>query len=353
MHKSITMKEVAAHAGVSLSTVSRVLNHKPSVDPALEQRVMHSVAALQYTPNEIARNLKANRSREVAFIVSNTDDHYFTAVSRGIETVMSDAGYNLIICNTYFDRNRELSFLRLFQERRISGLVINTVGENDDAIAHISHSMPTVLCSRKVSAQDFVGDFVDFDSIGGMHQLTDRLLTLGHRQIALINGPCSLSTAYERGLGYRNAMQAAGADTHRWDALLPDREAQFTEAYGYRAAAILMEQPLPPTAIIAANSMLAAGALRYLKDAHIPLPDALSFCHFDNLPNSNLFFCEPAFMSTDRLAMGIRIGQLLIERIHAGKEMPNREIRLPTTLVQGSSLAPPRSSAAYSPIAAI
>ena len=172
MKKTATIKDVAQSAGVSISTASRVLNGNARVNGEMRENVLKAAELLHYSPNEIARSLKSSTTKEIGFIVSNMDDQYFTAISRGIENEISPLGYSLIVCNTHFSLEKERAFLRLFQKRRVSGLIINTVGGNEEEIAELSHTIPTALCGRRVNLPSFHGDFVDFDNYTGMYQLT-------------------------------------------------------------------------------------------------------------------------------------------------------------------------------------
>lgn len=337
MRKPVTIKDVARQAGVSISTVSRVLNGNAQVNQELQEKVLSAVQQMEYTPNEIARSLKSSNSKQIAFLVSNTDDHYFTSISRGIEKAIAPYNYNLIVCSTYFDLEKETAFLRSFQDRRISGIVINTVGNNDDAIAQMSKIVPTVLCSRMINSAKFSGDFVDFDSISGMFQLTQHLLNLGHRKIAVINGPRYLSTARERFHGFERAMLDAGIDISTNYPYIPPDCTEFSERCGYEVAEKIMQSKDRPTAVIATNGMTAVGAMRYFRTNNIRIPDEISFCCFDNIVHNDLFYIQPTHIYTDRLAMGYRIGSLMLERIHGEGSPINREIRLPTILIEGDS----------------
>ena len=338
MAKKATIKDVARVAGVSISTVSRVLNNSANVESALKVRVQEAVKETKYTPNEIARSLKRKNSAMIAYVVSNTADPFFTFISRGIEEVMYRNGYNIINCSTNFSVERECSLLNTLYERRVDGIIINTVGNNDAEISKISQNIPTVLSNRMVSSSDFVGDFVDFDNVGGVIKLTNHLLELGHRRIAFLNGPIRLSTAKERQDGFLEGMRNAGLEIPKDYKYLINTEDTFSMQDGYDAARKIMTMDQPPTAIIASNTEMALGAMKYCRKHNISIPGEVSLCSFGNIAHQELMYVDITHTYTDLLVLGNRIGEMMLQRIAKdGASQPNREVRFDTPLVLGDS----------------
>lgn len=338
MANNTTIKDVAKMAGVSVSTVSRVLNGNVRVDEKLKEKVLSAAQELGYTPNDVARSLKMQDSSLVAYVVSNTADPFFTSISRGIEDVLFDRGYSLINCSTNFSLERETRILNMLAKRRVAGIVINTVGNNDKLIADMSRRFPTVLSNRLIRDPGFIGDFVDFDNISGVTRLTKHLLELGHRRIAFLTGPEFLSTVEERLAGFRMAMLSAGIAVDSKYPYVVKSSESFTANDGYNGIAKLMSMPVPPTAVVASNSEMALGVMRYCREHGISIPDSISLCSFGNLLNHDLMYVDLTHTRMDLFAIGNRMAQLLLDRIASGNTaQPNREIRFDSPIVIGNS----------------
>lgn len=330
----VTIKEVAQEAGVSIATVSRVLNKNCVVKDELIQRVNSAIEKLGYYPNSAARTLKSDSSRTVAFVVSDISNIFFTVVMRAVEDVLNQYGYNLFVCSTDADQEREMRYLTLLREKQIDGLIINVSGKNNDFITTISKQLPIVLLGRQIPNPGFTGDYVDNNNFAGLEELTRHLLTLGHRKIALLNGEPYVSSNQERFGGFSSAMRAAGISIDdSYPYLYNGNFARLSS--GMEGAKILYERGA--TAIIAANNLLALGALQYCHDANISIPSDLSLCSFGAIANHNLMSMQPTYVDQFPTAMGVRAAELIIERIEAKNNLGNREIRFSTQLVVGNS----------------
>lgn len=343
MANNPTIKDVAKVAGVSIATVSRALNGNTAVDSARKERIIKAASELGYMPNENAQNLKRQNSSLIAYVVSNTADPFFTSISRGIEDSIYDNGYNLINCSTNFSPERENSFLNMLSKRRVAGIIINTVGLNDENICRMSHQFPILLSNRYISSSTFVGDFVDFDNISGVFSLTNHILELGHKKIAFLSGPTFLSTARERQLGFRESMLLAGVDTLVDYPYVFTAENSYSVNDGYLGMQKLMTLPEPPTAVIASNGEMAIGALTYCREHNISIPKDVSICSFGDLPNHELMYVNLTHTKLDLLSIGAEMARLLLDRISSGDEHPkNREVRFPAPLIIGNSTAAPK-----------
>lgn len=340
MRSNATIKDVARYADVSISTVSRVLNGNPCVNPELRERVIAAAKALSYSPNVIAKSLKGGSMRLVAYIVSNTADPFFTIISRGMEELLYDRGYNLINCSTNFSVDRENTFLKTLSSRQIDGILINTVGNNDAEIARLSQSMPIVLSNRSVNDDSFQGDFADFDNKSGMAELTNQMLRLGHKKIGILTGPRFLSTADERTAGFFSALSQAGILTCPEDyPYYYEAKNHFSQEEGFFAAEQLLKMADPPTALIAANSQMALGAMEYCRVNGIWLPRDLSLSCYGNIEHNDLLFKPVAHMHMDLYAFGVRIAELMLERIEHRNQIRPRELRFSTSFQAGESAA--------------
>lgn len=341
MKKDTTMKDIAVAANVSVATVSRVINQTGSVSPKLAKRVMRVVREMDFSPNLIAQSLKRSQTSSIAFLVSNISDPFFITLGRGIESILQRSNYSLMVCSTGHTKEQELAFLKMFYGKKVDGIIVNTTGYNDDEISTLSHNIPMVLSNRKIRSSSFVGDFVDNENMGCAYELTKKLLTYGHRRIGIICGPQHLSTGYERYMGFCSALREANIPTepqYRYKF-----EGTFVRQTGYDGAKALLRMDEPPTAIVMSSSELAYGAMEYFIKYDIKIPDALSFVCIGDMVNRDLLYVRPTLSSVNLHGMGARMAELLLERIESSEQIPNREIRFASAIVDGDSVKGPSS----------
>lgn len=334
---NVTIKDVAKTANVSIATVSRVLNKNYYVSPELEAKVMDAIKKLDYYPNSVARSLKNESTQTIGLIVSDISNSFFTFVNRSVENILKQYNYNLIVCSTDNQQEKELSYLKLLLEKKVDGIILNTTGFNEEFISSISQQIPIVLCGRRINSSNFKGDYVDSDNTTGSYMLTQYMLEQKHRNIGIICGQQSISSGIERIEGFRRAMKSAGIQVDE------NYPYQFYGNYncsdsGYEGAEYLLSLNNPPTAVLAMNNELAVGALRYFHSHGINVPENISFACYGNILNADLFYIHPYYIDMDPRIIGTRVGELLIERIEHKNELPNREIRFAPILMQGNSI---------------
>ncbi len=340
---NITIKAVARDAGVSIATVSRVLNKNYKVSPELEERVLKSIEKLNYYPNSVARSLKSDATQSIGLIVSDISNNYFCALARSVEDTIMRENYNLIVCSTDGQREKELSHIQLLLSKKVDGLIINTTGKNDGVISATSRDVPIVLCGRKINQPSFRGDFVDSDNQTGSYDLTRHVIEKGHRRIAILNGQLIVSSAQERLEGFARAMRTIiGVEVDENYVYYADADFNQLDS-GYNATARLMQMDTPPTAIIAMNNLLCTGAMKYCHDHGIRIPQDVSLCSYGRMQNSDLLYVEPSYVVMDPFTLGRRMGEEMLERIAAKNDIPNREVRYSAALVEGSGVCPPRN----------
>lgn len=336
MGKVATIKDVANFAGVSIATVSRVINNAGTVNPEMQERVLSAIQELKYSPNNVARNLKKSHTSSVAFIMSNISDPFFISIARSVEDYLQEYGYSLMVYSIDHSAEKEANCLALLQENKVDGAIINTSGFNDELISEFSQHTPVVLSNRKIFSNSFVGDFVDDDNIGCAYELTRQLIHSGHKKIAIVNGPRHLSTAKERFIGFSAALREAGIFI---DSSYPYQySGNFTEQSGYDGVKTLLNMSDPPTAIVLASSSLALGAMNYFVDYNIAIPEDVSFVCIGEMINHKLLFIQPTFSAANQYSMGQKIASFLVERIQSKKPLPNREFRLSSTFITGNSI---------------
>src|SRR5436305_5923213 len=208
----VTMREVAAQAGVSAMTVSRVINESPRVSDEVRRRVEAAIADLGYVPNRLARGLIRQKTGALGLIVPDVGNPFFTLVVRGAEEVAWRAGYHVILCNTQADIERERGYIEDMLAFQVEGLLLAPVGERSRPNLRVlrKNDVPFVLVDRTISGYD--GDLVQGDSVAGARRLVEHLIELGHRRIGMVTETSEVSTARDRLAGYREALESAGIE---------------------------------------------------------------------------------------------------------------------------------------------
>lgn len=333
----ITIMDVATRAGVSRSSVSRYLNGH-TVRGA--QAIASAIAELGYEASPIARSLRSGRTRSIGVIVADVANPFFAAAFKGIETVArrepdgSPDSVQLFLCNTEesIDRLREVLDAL---SGRVDGLVIAPPTETPPPQVLVRQRVPAVLLDREFSGEPFA-DAVVIDNEGGMAAAVRHLAELGHERIGLISGPLDTTPGRGRYDGYRRGLAESGLT--RWDELVVLGD--FRKESGRAGAAQLLDVVPRPTALVAANNLMALGALSELAARGVRIPDELSFVGFDDLEDAALL--RPAISTVGRPMdeQGAKAMELLLARLR-GEEGPPQRIVLPTRFVARESSGPP------------
>lgn len=322
-----TIRDVARRAGVSVATVSRVVNRSNHrVNPQTRRRVQAAVRQLGYQANVIAQSLKQRASRTIALIVPDISNPFYPAIARGIEDAARQRGYAVLLCNTYEELARERAYLQLLRKRWVDGLIFATAGSNTAHLRALRRErLPVVLVARDVDGEDI--DAVLVDNFRGGYDAATHLIRLGHTRIACLAGPSSLRSAAERRRGYVRALAAAGLPAP--EALLV--EGDFTAAGGRAAMQTLLARG-PFTAVVAANDLVAIGAMEALRAAGRRVPEDVAVVGFDDITFASVV--SPALTTVAQPKY--RMGQLAMERLFdllRGREPAERRIVLEPQLV--------------------
>ncbi|WP_217254280.1 LacI family DNA-binding transcriptional regulator [Streptomyces sp. AC602_WCS936] len=336
-----TMADVARSAGVSVATVSHVLNDTRPVLPHTRRAVLDAVERLGYTPNTLARSLVTSRTRSIGLAVSAISNPYFTEILQGVEAAALEHGYGLLIADPHDDPEHERKAVRLLHERRVDGMIVAPSADPRDLVAHLGrHRVPTVFLDRVVDVPDGDGaprfDQVCAEGAEPTTRLVTHLAGLGHRGIGMVAGRPGLSTTRERISGYRHGLAAAGLPFDERLLVHGDSEA----AGGERATAALLSLPVPPTALVTANNAMTIGALRAVRDHGLSVPGDLALCCFDDFPWADLFSPRLTAVAQPSRELGTRAVRLLLERL-AEPDRPARTVRLPCAFVHRTSCGCP------------
>ncbi|QBJ89216.1 LacI family transcriptional regulator [Streptomyces seoulensis] len=337
-----TMADVARHAGVSVATVSHVLNATRPVRPATRDAVLRAIDELGYIHNTLARSLVTSRTHSVGLAVSAISNPYFTEILQGVEAEALATGYGLLIADPHDDPGHELSVVRMLHERRVDGVIIAPSAEPSALLAYLDRAdIPAVFLDRLVDeAEEPAYDQVCADGVAPVRELVGHLAALGHRRIALVAGLAGLSTTTERVDGYRQGLDAAGLP---FDPALLAHGHSASEGARH-ATERLLASPGRPTAVIAANNAMTIGALQALRDAELRIPEDVALVSFDDFEWADLFSPSLTAVRQPSRDLGGLALRLLLERLDTPGR-PTRTVRLPCTLVHRTSCGCPPGAA--------
>jgi DNA-binding LacI/PurR family transcriptional regulator len=328
-----TIRDVAASAGVSHQTVSRVLNASPSVAEPTRARVLAAIQELGYVPSPMARGLTSNRTHSLGVVTDDISDFFFGHMVAGAEAEARRRGYYLMIGSAERDDD-ERGYLRLMLERRVEGLILARTRvplRGEHLLAARCAAVPLVLVGSSRVPGVVV---VDVDNRQGGYDATRHLLEQGHRRIATIIGPEELPSSIARLEGYRQALQEAGV---REDTALEERAGDWGVESGEAAAARLLERGQTFTALFAHNDLIALGAIARLRHADLRVPGDVSVVGYDNLPVAAVV--EPPLTTVHQPMheLGALATALLLDQL-GGDSGPADTHLLPAALVRRGSV---------------
>lgn len=331
-----TIRDVARKARVSVATVSRVISENGyPVATRTRDRVLAAASALAYSPNLIARGLKKRTSGIIGLIFPDITNPFYPAVARGAEDVARQHGYTVILCNTDEELSRESLYIDLLRRWWIDGFLFATVGQNAGHLRTLrAHRIPVVMVARDVERPSLDAVFVD--SFRGAYLATRHLIGLGHRRIAHIAGPSSSSSGRDRRRGYERAMAEAGLPVHK-DWVM---ETHFRAEEGYGAALRLLAAGDRPSAVFAANDLMAVEALRAAREAGARVPGDLAIVGFDDLPLARLVVPALTTVAQPAYRMGALAMERLVRRIAGHDESPTKVMLEAELVIRQSCGAP-------------
>lgn len=273
---AVTIHDVAARAGVSVATVSRVFNRKGPMREATYLRVLAVAERMRYVPHAAARSLSMRSTSTIAVVLPELHGEFFSEVIRGIDVSARSRGLHLIVSGSHSDSDEMRAVLRAVRGR-VDGLIVMSPDLDASALLRdLPDSFPVVLLNALVEGRPSI----TIDNAGGARAVVRHLASLGHRRIAFVGGPANNGDAAQRRRGYRAGMRAAGAGR---DADL-ELTGNFTEDSGYEAAKTIARRSSRPTAVFAANDAMAIGALSAFHEAGIRVPGDVALVGFDDIP---------------------------------------------------------------------
>ena len=328
--KKITIRDVAAAAGVSHQTVSRVINNRPDVAEETRRRVWQVIEELGYQPSAIARSLVSKRTHTMGLITADFSDYFFTQVIVGAELEARKHGYFFMLCSTERNPTDEPEYLRLLTERQVDGILFarpSTENDSRHILSLIREGVPLVTTAYWLPGEKLT--VVDVDNVDGGLQATECLIKLGHRKIGMITGPPGWKSVNDRTEGYKLALERAGIPL---DVSLIEH-GDWSYQSGYEAMKRLLEKGAHTMAVFAQNDQMAMGTMRALHEVGRRIPDDVSIVGYDDIPAAA--YSQPP-LTTIRQPMqqvGEVATRLLIELIN-DPAAERKEVLLKTELIR-------------------
>lgn len=330
-----TIAQIAEAAGVSVPTVSKVLNGREDVSLPTRARVERIIEESGFVRQRAARALNKSRIGMIDLIVPRLDDDYFVPIIEGVAQVFYASGIRVLLTSTQYETDQELRWVDTLTERSTDGLLL--VMPSEAALQRLArYSVPFVVIHNQVGQLATIPSVTTHSWDGGF-AATQHLIALGHRRIAYIGKNRNAMDAVERVAGYREALHRANLP------LDPQLECagQFSTSDGYAATKVLMALTSPPTAIFAGNDHQAMGVYRALYELGIMIPDDVSVVGFDNLSYTDLMSPPLTTVHVPRLELG-RIAAIMLLRLINQEPLDSKLVLLPTHLLERESCAPPR-----------
>lgn len=317
--RPVAMAQVARLAGVSITTVSHVVNRTRPVAPATERAVLAAIAQTGYVPDDVIRSLRHVGTRTVGLAMSAISNVYFGPLVHSIERTLSAAGFSLLLADTHDEVADELRAVSDLLTRRVDAIVLAPSGDPSAALKHAQQqNVPVVLIDRAVPCDV---DQVSAESVEATGELVEHLVRIGHRRIALISGKPGLGTTDDRIRGYQAAL--------RRNKLRYSKDLEVSGCSTTEGAEAAMRQLLrlskPPSAVVSGNNLMTIGALRAARDAGLSIPGDLALVGYDDFPWADLFRPGLTVIAQPTEAMGVEAAQMVLSRL-ADPSLPSRRV---------------------------
>jgi LacI family transcriptional regulator len=325
------IKELAGKLGLSVTTVSRVLNGKSEkfrISKETSRKVLDAARKYHYSPNRIARGLKLEKTETIGLIIPDIANPYFGSIAKTIEVEARNNGYSIILCDSLDDEITEAELLQLLADRRVDGIIIAPTGRNSEHVKEIQEQgIPVMVIDRYFP--DTSLPFVTTNNYLGALLATEHFIKMGHRIIACIQGINGISANSERVKGYHDALQKHKIPVNEKLILGTD----FGEENGYNQTKKLLALTERPTAIFALSNLISLGALRAVKEAQLIVPEDVSIVSFDEQPFSAFLTCPMTTVEQPREEIGKLAFQNLLKIIDNGNSEKMKNIMLNPRLI--------------------
>jgi LacI family transcriptional regulator len=323
-----TIRDVAHAAGVSPATVSRVLNDAEYISATTRAKVERAIEELGYVPNVVARGLRSRKSHILGLIISDITNPFWTTVVHAIESVAQQHGFSILLYNTDENLDKQRRYVEIACAQQVDGVIIAPFDTDASRLSRLrEQGIPTVVIDRRVEGWEV--DTVRCDSISAARAMTHHLIGLGHTRIAMLSGPVSTSTAYERVVGYCIALSEAGIPIDK--RLI--RFGEYRVTSGETMAAEVLDQGLEPGAVFAANNVIAIGVIQALAARGLCIPQDVAVVCFDDVRNVSQLFPFLTVNAFPADEMGRQATELLLSRLRDDAHDGQHYVLLPARLI--------------------
>ena len=334
--KRATLKSIADRVGVSVTTVSRVLNNQSAryrISKETEETIRQVAKELHYTPNQLARGLRLKQTHTIGLVIPDVSNPFFASIAHCVEIEARKAGYSIMFCDSQEDTQVEIDSLRLLQNRKVDGIIICPVGKDAKYLERLhNNGMPLVVVDRYFP--ELKCPYVVSDNYNGAVEAINYLIENGHQTIACIQGIPHTSVNNDRIRGYKHAHEIHNIPLD--DSLIAGDD--FGETSGYIAAKLLLHRISRPTAIFAVSNLISLGALRAISEEGLNIPEDISIISFDDQPYSKYLSTPMTTVTQQKTEMGHIAFKLLLEQIESNTHFDNKGVILPTKLIIRNSV---------------
>jgi LacI family transcriptional regulator len=329
---SVSLRDVAKAAKVSVGTVSNVLNRPEIVAPATLNRVRETIKTLGFVPNGFARQLRSGTSRTLGLVVPDVSNPFFTEVARGVEDAASKRDYAVFLCNSDESTVKEDRYINVLIEQQVRGVLITPADTKADRLeAMRDRGIAVTLLDREMKGQKQCS--VSVDDVNGGQIAIEYLASLGHKNIAWVCGPESIPQVSDRGAGVSKAAKVSAVN------IQTIRVSLMNTIQGEEAARQVLALEKKPTAIFCANDLLALGVMRILNANKVKVPDQISVLGYDNIEFAASAGIPLSSIAQPSYQMGITAANLLLDECEGGDDHRHQQIRFQPQLVERSSTA--------------
>ncbi|MDK2798486.1 MAG: LacI family transcriptional regulator [Clostridiales bacterium] len=332
--KKITISDIAKIAGVSRSTVSRVLTNNPNVNPKTREKVRKVIDNYNYSPNSLARGLALGKINVIALIIGDIRNPYYAELTWVIENILNQNGYMVVLCDSEYDIEKEELYLKAAKQYGFAGVIMTSAMESDNLNALLkSMNCPVLLLNRYIKA--FEGDVVILDNFAAGYIATRHLIELGHTEIGFLTGPVNSSSSMERFNGYKHALEVFDFEYHEDFITHGDLKMETGHKYGLS----LLKKSNRPTAVLAGNDLMAIGIMEAYKANGMTIPDHLSIVGFDDIPIASIASINLTTIRQPFNKLGNIVSDLILKRINNETSEYKKIIVNPELIVRGTTKA--------------
>ena len=335
---TVTIYDVAREAGVSMATVSRVVNNNPNVKPQTRKKVFEAIEKLGYRPNAVARGLASKKTTTVGVVIPDISNSIFAEVARGIEDIANMYHYNIILCNADKKKDKEIRVINTLLEKQVDGLLFMGGAVTEEHMqAFRTSTVPIVLCATRDESNQYPS--VDIDHEAAAYDAVSELLRRGHRKIAMISGPLEdPANGYARFQGYKRALEEAGLSVKEdWV-----RIGNYRYESGMETMTYFLELDDRPTAVFAATDEMALGAIHRIQDFGLRVPEDISVISVDNTRMASMV--RPRLTSVAQPMYDIgAVSMRLLTKLMKNESVDNAHVILPHELIVRETVKEPKS----------